>query len=126
MEGFEIGLKNDKERINTRVRYAVELMGIAFIITYIILENYPDGKWWLLIYLVSGIIGFEWSLRVKPRKQVIVIPVTYGLLAIAWLLLNGWIALLHIILLVSNLIAVRKLNVSITSEGIFYPSFPKQ
>ena len=126
MEGFEIVLKNERQVSYTRIRYSVELLDIAFFITYIILEKYPTMKWWAIIYLLTGIVGFEWSLQRKAQKQTTIIAITYGLLIIAWFMINGWLALLHILLLILNLVAIRELHVFINSNGIIYPSFPEK
>jgi len=126
MEGFEIVLKNERQVSYTRIRYSVELLDIAFFIAYIILEKYPTMKWWAIIYLLAGIVGFEWSLQRKAQKQTTIIAITYGLLIIAWFMINGWLALLHILLLILNLIAIRELHVLISNTGIVYPSFPAQ
>jgi len=122
-QGFEIGLKNNKHRSYSRIRYLVVLMDLAFFICYVIHER--QGAGWLMVLLAA--VGL---MEAAPRKgfirQRIASIVIYGMLAIAWAMINGWFTLLHLLLSFLDTISTSALHVSINNEGIIYPSFPEK
>jgi hypothetical protein len=122
-QGFEIGLKNNKHRSYSRIRYLVVLMDLAFFICYVIHER--QGAGWLMV-LLAAVGLMEAASRKGFIKQRIASIVIYGLLAIAWAMINGWLTLLHLLLSFLDTISTSALHVSINNEGIIYPSFPEK
>jgi hypothetical protein len=122
-QDFEIGLKNNKHRSYSRIRYFVILMDLAFFICYTIHER--EGAGWLILLLAAVGLTEMASQRgfLKQRMASIVI---YGLLAIAWATINWWFTLLHLLLSFLDTISTSALHVSINNEGIIYPSFPEK
>lgn len=122
-QDFEIGLKNNKHQSYSRIRYLVVLMDLAFFICYVIHER--QGAGWLILLLVT--VGLaEMGSKKGLLKQRMASIVIYGLLAIAWAMINGWLALLHLLLSFLDTIATGALLVLINNEGIIYPSFPEK
>ena len=122
-QGFEIGLKNNKHQSYSRIRYLVVLMDLAFFICYVI--HVRRGAGWLILLL--GMVGLAETASQKGLlKQRVASIAIYGLLAIAWAMINGWVSLLHLLLSFLDTIATGALLVLINSEGIIYPSFPEK
>ena len=122
-QGFEIGLKNNKHRSYSRIRYLVVLMDLAFFICYVIHER--QGAAWLFVLL--AVVGITETASQKGfLKQRMASIVIYGCLAIAWAMINGWFTLLHLLLSFLDTISTSALHVSINKEGIIYPSFPEK
>jgi hypothetical protein len=120
MEQFTFELKNDKKLTYTRMRYLMELIGAVFFMVCL----HSRTKWYGIVCFLVLFVLLEWDLKKNQEKQVTIIVLTYSMLAFGWLLINGWMALLHVLLLALNIIAVRKLQVVATAKGITYPSFP--
>jgi hypothetical protein len=122
-QGFEIGLKNNKHKSYSRIRYLVVLMDLAFFICYVIHERRGAG-WLIVLLVVVGLV--ETASRKELLKQRIASIIIYGCLAIAWAMINGWLTLLHLLLSFLDSISTSALYVSINNEGITYPSFPEK
>jgi hypothetical protein len=128
MERFVVTLKNEKLNAYNRVSYFISAINIAFFIFYAIYEKHGSERiiWIIVSLLILSVRLAEPFIRKNLVKQKINVNITYCLLIVAWFFVNIWLALVHVLLVLSDIIARRILNVRFLDEAIMYPSFPEK
>jgi hypothetical protein len=128
MESFNLSLKNEKINSYNKIGYLVAGVNFIFFIFYTFYAKPGSERFlWSVFSLLIPVICFaDISIRKKKFRRKFNISITYCWLMIGWWEISIWMMLGHIILLLSDNIARRKLDVNFNKDGIVYPSFPKK
>ena len=127
MDSFEFILKNEKLNSYNKVSYLVSAFNFIFFIFYAFYSKHGyERVLWLFFSILIPVFCFtEIIIRDKLRLKL-TFSITYFWLLFIWPGISLWMALIHLILLISDSVARRKLNVYFNTGGIGYPSFPKK
>jgi hypothetical protein len=128
MDSFEIVLKNEKVKPNNKIGYLISGTNFIFFIFYsfFVRHGYERVLWLVFALLIPATYFIELSFHKKLTIKKNNISITYCWLVLLWCAVNLWIAVAHIILLVADTIAKRKLLVNFDTNGIEYPTVPKK
>jgi hypothetical protein len=122
MESFVLLLKNEKLRSHKRIGYWVTAMNFVFFVffAFFVKQGYEKFLWILLSMLIP--ILYYTATTISKKN----ISITYCMLIMMWLTISVWLAFIHIVLLILDILANRKLKIIFYTNGVEYPSFPKK
>ncbi len=121
-------LKNEKLHSYKRIGYWITGINFLFFIFYSFYVKQGYEKiWWILLSLLIPVTYYiETEIQFKNLNKKKNISITYFLLLLMWITVSAWIALIHIVLLILDILAKRKLKIYFYTNGVEYPSFPKR
>lgn len=123
MKKYEIVLQNKKARIYITISWLIIVFNfIAFIYSVVSgLVKYP------VIPITAAVALLILSVTPLLSKRENKFDLLFGVVIITWLLMQFfWPAIINLLLFTQYTVSARRLLVSVSENGINYPSFPKK